>query len=100
MRSITVQELRRMIADKEDFALIDVREPWEHEDYNIGGLLIPLDSIFSNVELVSKEKLVVFYCRKGVRSLVAIQKLQQKYNFSNLINLSGGMEAWQKEPVS
>jgi len=89
-----------MIADKEDFALIDVREPWEHEDYNIGGLLIPLDSIFSNVELVSKEKLVVFYCRKGVRSLVAIQKLQQKYNFSNLINLSGGMEAWQKEPVS
>jgi rhodanese-related sulfurtransferase len=97
MTSITVQELKKRISEKEDLVLIDVREPWEHADFNIGGLLIPLDDILTKVEMISKEKPVVFYCRKGVRSLFAIQKLQQKFNFSNLINLTGGMEAWQRE---
>ncbi len=85
------------LQDKEDIILLDVREPWEHEDFNIGGTLIPLDTILANIDLINKDKTVVVYCRKGIRSQIAIQRLQQRYTFGNLCNLTGGMEAWVKE---
>src|SRR5690349_8880034 len=97
MRSVNAIELKRMIQEHTDLVLIDVREPWEHEHFNIGGLLIPLGSILEKIELVDKNKPVVFYCQKGIRSQIAIQRLSQKYNYTNLINLSGGMDGWKRE---
>jgi rhodanese-related sulfurtransferase len=95
--SITVQELKRKIESGEDFQLIDVREPEEHEAFNIGGTLIPLSSITQNELQVDRTKPVIFYCRKGIRSQIAIQRLQEKYPFTNLVNLIGGTEAWRKQ---
>ena len=96
MLSISVQELQQKILAGEDIQLIDVRENWEHESFNIGGMLIPLGSLLENIDLIEKNKPVVIYCQKGIRSQLAIQRLQQKFNFNNLVNLSGGMAAWQK----
>lgn len=97
MLSISVNELRQKLNDKEDLLLIDVREAWEHEAFNIGGTLISLNTLFENTDLVDRNKPVIMYCQKGIRSQLAIQRLQQKYNYTNLINLSGGMDAWKKE---
>ena len=97
MKSITPTELKIIINNKEDFQLIDTREDYEHAAFNIGGTLIPLGTIVSRLAQIEKEKPVIFYCRKGVRSQIAIQRLQQKFPFDNLYNLEGGMEAWRKE---
>jgi rhodanese-related sulfurtransferase len=43
---------------------------------------------------LSKEKPVVVYCEKGIRSGIVIQRLES-LGFQNLINLSGGMKAWK-----
>ena len=99
MKSITSGELKKIINNKEDFQLIDTREDYEHNEFNIGGTLIPLGNIVSQLAQIEKEKPVIFYCRKGVRSQIAIQRLQQKYPFNNLYNLEGGMEAWRKASV-
>jgi len=96
MRSITAQELLQKINEAEDIQLIDVREQWEHEAFNIGGILIPLGSLIENLDKVCTDKPVVFYCQKGIRSQIAIQRLQQRPGYTNLINLNGGMNAWQK----
>lgn len=97
MRSISAAELRQKLQENEEFLLIDVREPWEHEDFNIGGILIPIDTLFDNVEKLERDKPVIIYCQKGIRSQIAIQRLHHKFNFTNLVNLSGGMDAWKKE---
>ena len=97
MKSITSKELKKLINNKGDFQLIDTREDYEHVEYNIGGTLIPLSNIIRQLTEIEKEKPVIFYCRKGVRSHIAIQRLQQKFPFNNLYNLEGGMEAWQQE---
>ncbi len=81
----------------EDFQLVDVREVLEHEDFNIGGELIPLHEITNRVDKIETGKPVVIYCRKGIRSQIAIQRLQQKFPFTNLFNLIGGTEAWKKQ---
>jgi rhodanese-related sulfurtransferase len=97
MNSITAAELKQKIDGKEDIQLIDVREPYEHTEFNIGGELIPLGDIAQHVDKIPTDKPVILYCRKGIRSQVAIQRLQEKYPFTNLINLIGGTEAWTKQ---
>jgi len=96
MKGITSKELQQLIHTKADFQLIDVREQYEHDAFNIGGLLVPLSDITKHLEQIEKEKPVVLYCRKGIRSQVAIQKLEDKFPFTNLYNLIGGTEAWKK----
>lgn len=97
MNSITAIALKEKIDNAEDFQLIDVRESYEHEEFNIGGELISLNEIAQQPEKIATNKPVIIYCRKGIRSQVAIQRLQQKYPFTNLINLIGGTEAWKKQ---
>jgi rhodanese-related sulfurtransferase len=97
MNSITVTALANLFENKADFQLIDVREPEEHEEFNIGGELIPLGQISQLVQKIATDKPVIIYCRKGIRSQIAIQRLQDKFPFTNLINLIGGTEAWKKQ---
>ena len=42
----------------EDFQLIDVREEFEYEVSNLGGLLIPLGGILIEADKISKDKFV------------------------------------------
>ena len=97
MKSVSAAELKNSINNKEDFQLIDTREEYEHAEFNIGGILIPLGNIISQLAQIEKEKRVIFYCKKGVRSQIAIQRLQQKFPFENLYNLTGGIDGWRKE---
>jgi adenylyltransferase/sulfurtransferase len=97
MNSITAIALKQKIDSAEDFQLIDVREPYEHEEFNIGGQLIPLNEIAHHIDEIATKKPVIIYCRKGIRSQIAIQRLQEKFPFTNLINLIGGTEAWKQQ---
>ena len=95
MREITPIDLHTQMQQQEVY-LLDVRESLEHEDFNIGGELIPLGDLISRVASIPKDKPVVVYCKKGIRSQIAIQRLEEKFGFTNLINLKGGMDAWKK----
>lgn len=92
---ITVTELKNKLGQGEDFVLIDVREPHEHADFNVGGQLIPVGQFVAAIPDLEahRDKEVVLYCRSGGRSGMAQQALQQA-GFKNVRNLTGGMLAW------
>ncbi len=94
MKQITIETLQQWILEGNNFHLIDVREFVEHEQFNIGGQLIPLNEIVNHAMDIPTDKPVIVYCKKGIRSQIAIQRLQQKTYFDNLFNLQGGTEAW------
>lgn len=94
---INVQELESWKNLKSDFQLIDVREPYEREIVTIGGDLIPKGTIEEQLSKISKDKKVVIYCRSGKRSADVVRLLQDKYSYSNLYNLQGGVLAYAKE---
>lgn len=96
MQEITVQELKEKLDNKEDFQLIDVREDFEYETSNLGGLLIPLGGIVIEADKISRDKPVVVMCRSGKRSAAAIMQLEQ-LGYNNLSNLQGGILAWASE---
>ena len=98
MQVITVTELRERLSKGEKLNLVDVREPSEHNDFNIGGELIPLGKIQSmEVDQLEalKDQELIFYCRSGNRSGQACQ-IVEMLGFTNAKNLQGGMIAWQK----
>ena len=97
MKEVTVDELKSMMDNKEDFQLIDVREEYEYENANLGAILIPLNTIINQPEMVNKTSKTIIHCRSGARSAAAIQQLEVKYGFTNLYNLKGGILAWAKQ---
>jgi len=94
MQQLTPQELKEWMANNRPFKLIDVREVWEHELFNIGGQLIPLGELMTRKAEIPAEGDVVLYCEKGIRSGIAIQRLHA-LGYNNLFNLLGGMSAWR-----
>jgi len=96
MREITVQELKQKIDNKEDFQLIDVREPFEYEMSNLNGLNIPLAGIVLEASKIRKDIPVIMQCRSGARSAAALMQLEQ-LGYTNLSNLKGGILAWKTE---
>ncbi len=96
MNEISVQELKEKIDKGEDFQLIDVREDFEYETSNLGGVLIPLGGILIETDKIAKDKDVVIMCRSGKRSAMAIMQLEQQ-GFTNLYNLYGGILAWAED---
>ena len=94
MQQLSFDELKQWSEDQKDFLLLDVRESFEHEHFNIGGLNIPLGELSNELQQIPTDKSIVVYCAKGIRSVIAIQKLESK-GYQNLYNLSGGVYALQ-----
>ena len=98
MEDITAGQLKERIAQGDSLELIDVREPYEHDEFNIGGRNLPLGDIQTWKEDIEdlKSSEVVLYCRSGNRSGMAKQFLSM-HGFEHLRNLTGGILAWQEE---
>jgi rhodanese-related sulfurtransferase len=98
MQNISVEELKKRIDAGEKINLIDVREPHEHADFNIGGLHLPLGKIqtmqIDDIEDMKDEE-VILYCRSGQRSMMACMFLDT-LGFKDTKNLAGGVMAWQQ----
>jgi rhodanese-related sulfurtransferase len=96
---ITVQELKkRLDAGDKSFVFIDVREPYEYQDFNLGATLIPLGNIPNSLhDLIGhKEDEIIVHCRSGARSGQAKNFLLQN-GFKNVRNVEGGVLAWMSE---
>lgn len=99
MENITAEEVKKRLDDGEELNLVDVREPNEREEFNIGGVLVPLGDIRAmQVDELEdlKDKEVILYCRSGNRSGQAAMILETM-GFTNTKNLVGGMLAWQEK---
>lgn len=98
-KTIEPEAVKARMDANENIHLIDVREPHENALFNIGGILLPLGNIqtmqIDDIEHLRNEEVIV-YCRSGVRSSQAAMMLQQ-FGFVNVINLAGGMLAWQEK---
>jgi adenylyltransferase/sulfurtransferase len=95
MNNISPNELKAWMDEKQPFMLIDVREAWEREAFNIGGEHIPQNEIMDRKGEIPVDKPIVVYCEKGIRSTIIVQRLEAA-GFTNLFNLSGGMTSWKR----
>jgi sulfur-carrier protein adenylyltransferase/sulfurtransferase len=90
IKEITPQELKEKLSRNEPLQIIDVREPEEYLERNIGGVLIPLRELEKNMDKIKKDIPAILVCRSGVRSMHAA-KILQRNNYNKLYNLKGGL---------
>ena len=96
MTAISVEEVKARLDAGESLHLVDVREPSEHAEFNIGGILLPLGRVrMMDTDDIDqwKDEEVICYCRSGNRSGQACMVLETA-GFTNVKNLNGGMLAW------
>jgi len=99
MTNITPEEVKQRLDAGEKLNLVDVREPYENVEFNIGGKLVPIGKIQSQqIEEIEdlKNEEVILYCRSGNRSGISAMVLDQ-LGFTNTKNLVGGMLSWQQK---
>lgn len=96
MQDITSIELKSRLDQGENILIIDVREPYEFEEYNLGGKLIPLGTLPEQIDELEdyKNSEIVVHCRSGMRSASAKAFLEQQ-GFTQVRNLLGGAMDFQ-----
>jgi adenylyltransferase/sulfurtransferase len=97
MKHIEYDGLMKWTEAKKDFQLIDVREETEHSDFNIGGLNIPLSDVLKGTNLLELSKPIVVYCKRGIRSRIAIQRLEMRFPDAEFYNLNKGIVLLEME---
>jgi len=75
--------------------ILDVREHDEFEIASIpSSLKIPMHQVAVNVSSLPIHKTCLVMCHHGMRSAHVIRFLQQEMGFTNLYNITGGIDAW------
>jgi rhodanese-related sulfurtransferase len=96
-KSVSPDELNRLIASGGPVELLDVRTPGEFESVHVpGARLIPLDELDAGAFLKQRGKAdqpIYVLCQSGGRARKAIEKLQQA-GFGGGVLVEGGTQAW------
>ena len=96
-KTVTPQEAKNLIENREDLLLIDVRGQDElREGYIEGSTLMPLWDIIKGNQRPPQNKPILLICAVGGRSL-ALGKLMSKNGWNEIYNLKGGISAWKNE---
>ncbi len=96
MKLITPNELKKKLKNQENLQLIDVREPYEHEDGAIDNFNIPMNTLISQKNRISKDIPVIIYCQTGKRAAAIIYMLETEFEMKNLYSLKGGYLAFNQ----
>jgi len=97
MQLISVEEVKKRMDAGEELNILDVREPAEYAEFNIGGKLLPLGKVQTmQVEEIEdwKDREVIIHCRSGKRSMMACLFLDT-LGFKDTKNLEGGLVEWE-----
>ena len=90
---IRVEDLKRLRDEASDFLLLDVREPQEYEICQLGGELVPLQTLGGRIGALDPKAHIVVLCRSGARSAAAVNAMREA-GFENVWNVRGGILAW------
>ena len=93
---ISVEELKELKDTGKSPFVLDVREPHEYHQANLGGKLIPLSQLPQRICELNKDEDIVVHCRMGGRATQAAELLMAN-GFAKVKNLTGGILAWSQK---
>ncbi len=96
VKAITPVEVKRLLDAGTPVAFFDVRSPEERATAVIAGTRLLDQAAVADIERMPKDTLLVFHCHHGGRSQKAAEHFCS-LGFTNVHNLTGGIEAWSRE---
>ena len=93
LKEITSEELLKIVSKVQ---LIDIREPYEHEEGHIeGSINIPMGDFLEKLDELSRTKQIIIYCNTGRRSNTVVYMTHKLHGYT-LYNLKGGYKNFLK----
>lgn len=91
-KDISLGEVKRL-SQNSAYALVDVREDWEFDEFNLGGINIPLADIRKKRELIAPFSCIIVICTNGTRSKVAAMDYCRipEWSEKEIFHLKGGI---------
>ncbi len=98
MRHLTAQQLHDYLQKTAgNPLLLDVREPWEFDTCRIeGSELIPMGQLRGELDRLDPDQEIIVICHHGIRSRAVASYLETQ-DFTNVVNLTGGVAAWARD---
>lgn len=95
MKQIDVQELKEKLKNHPNIHIIDVREPDEFEEYNIGAVSLPLSKLkqmdTDPIDDWNEDEEIIVHCSSGKRSIEACLLLETM-GYSNVVNFKDSLK--------
>lgn len=96
IKQVSASEVKKMLDDGMRFEFFDVRTPEEREIAHIEGTRLVDPPTAKYIESLPKDTMIVFHCHHGGRSQAAAEHFRE-LGFTNLYNMTGGINAWSAE---
>ena len=96
---ISAEEAKKMLDENSKIKLVDVRSEAEYKEKHIpGATLLPLPDIEPKAAemLPDKDAVILVYCRSGMRSMNASNKLVSM-GYTHVYDIGGGISNWHYE---
>ncbi|MEF2146080.1 MAG: rhodanese-like domain-containing protein [Desulfovibrionaceae bacterium] len=97
MQQMDTGNVKKMLDEARpgELDVLDVRQEWEYEEFHLpGAILVPLPELPDKMAGLHRERRILVYCRSGNRSMAAASLLES-HGFRDVVNMDGGMSAWQ-----
>ena len=96
IKNINISELKHLLSDKE-LIILDVRDKEDFQKRRINKAInIEIEEINNIIKICpDKNKKILVYCARGVRSIVAAEILEE-LGYKEVYNLKGGIEKISK----
>jgi len=92
--NIDAHKAQRLIKERRDVFLLDVRTPGEYQQMRLADAhLIPIDQVTRRLNEIPKNRPVIIYCAVGSRSAQVFNYLARR-GYQEVYNLDGGIYAW------
>ena len=96
VNQMTVQTLKEKLDSEDNVVLIDVRTDQERASALIDGSRQWNEETMNFIESLPTDAEVIFHCATGGRSQALAESFRRR-GYSNLHNVSGGIQAWLEE---
>ena len=100
MKHVTVSTLKEVVQAEganSSIDFINVCTPAEYKEKHIPGVRnVPLDKIDSHLSEFAGKNTIYVHCRSGRRGVQAIDKLRELGVTAELVNVEGGLLAWEE----
>lgn len=90
MQEISAKDFKDQLASLQ---ILDIRTPREWEDFNVGGIHMPLDNLLGQLDQLNPNQPYTIICYNGTQSAIACRLLTAK-GFPSVQHLQGGLEAY------
>ena len=86
--------LKKKLEENSELQIVDIREPFEHEEGYISEVNIPLAQMMERIKEFDLKQEIIIYCNSGKKSEALKFMISKTYSINTIDHLEDGYQSW------